>query len=116
MLTASAVSLPALSAPTLEMSGIHPICTRPPIISFSMSGVPFSGMCTDLIPVACRNFSWLMCDALPMPAEVKLSSPGFDFASATSSFTVFTPRVGGTMRTLGRLASGATPAKSPTVS
>src|SRR5713226_3602633 len=56
---------------------------------------------------------WL---ALPTPGEEKLSCPGFDLASATRSFTDFTPSAGDTTRMLGTLAMRLTPARSFSVS
>jgi hypothetical protein len=41
-------------------------------------------MCTTSMPAASRNFSPLMCVPLPVPADAKLSSPGFFFAAAIS--------------------------------
>ena len=53
--------------------------------------MPLYGMCTTSMPAASRNFSPLMCVPLPVPAEAKLSCPGFFFASAISSATVLMP-------------------------
>ena len=43
------------------------------------------------MPAASLNFSPLMCVPLPVPAEPKLSCPGFCLASAISSATVLMP-------------------------
>jgi hypothetical protein len=57
-----------------------------------------------------------MCVPPPMPAEVKLISPGFCFASAMSSLTDLTPAEGATTSTLGTLPTREMPAKSFTAS
>src|SRR5947209_2257773 len=45
------------------------------------------------MPVSCRNCSQPRWTAVPSPAVAMLSAPGFDFASATSSFTLLAGRV-----------------------
>ncbi len=52
------------------------------------------------IPAARRNFSALICTALPTPTEPNEIDPGFAFASAMKSCTVFQGRVTGTIITL----------------
>ena len=52
----------------LAMIGTQAYCSRPPIVSERIGGVPLSGTCTALIPAAKLNFSELMCAALPTPA------------------------------------------------
>ena len=49
-------------------------------------------------------------------AEPKLIDPGFAWAAATRSASVLKPLEGGTTSTVGRFASGATPARSRAVS
>jgi hypothetical protein len=68
------------------------------------------------MPAASLNFSPLMCVPLPFPAEAKLSAPGFCFAAAMSSATVFMPAEGATTSTFGCPASGTISTKSFTVS
>ena len=46
------------------------------------------------------------------PGEPKLSSPGFDFASATNSATLFAGTLGLAIRMLGTPATSVTPMKS----
>ena len=54
--------------------------------------------------------------ALPIPAEAKLSSPGFSFVALTRSVTVFQDFEGDTTKTFGSAAKGVTPVKSFNVS
>ena len=54
--------------------------------------------------------------ALPIPAEAKLSSPGFSFVALTRSVTVFQDFDGDTTNTFGSAAKGVTPVKSFNVS
>src|SRR5258706_5572094 len=68
VLTASARSLPSWIGPRLAMIGTQEYCSRAPIVSERIGGVPLSGTCTALIPAARLNFSVLMCAALPTPA------------------------------------------------
>jgi hypothetical protein len=42
------------------------------------------------MPVVSMRSSVVRCAAAPMPLEAKVSCPGFDFASSTSSFGVLT--------------------------
>jgi len=51
-------------------------------------------------------------NAVPAPAEAKVSAPGFAFASAISSFTVATPSEGCTTSTEGPVAITITARKS----
>src|SRR5262245_24713005 len=74
--------------------------------------MPLYGTCTASRPASVLNSSPARWFALPTPGEEKLSCPGFDLASATSSFTDFTPSAGDTTRMLGTLAIRHTPAKS----
>ncbi len=55
------------------------------MVSAIASGVPLYGMCVTSMPVAILSFSRLKCVPLPMPAEAKLSLPGFAFAASTKS-------------------------------
>src|SRR3989442_11088189 len=66
--TASASSRPSRIWPTAVVSGVQVNWVLPPIVSVSDSGEPLSGTCTASMPAAMRNFSALMCAALPMPA------------------------------------------------
>ena len=68
VLTASASNLPSLTGPMLDTLGTQAKCTRPPIVSVRMGGVPFRGTCTAWMPAATLNFSELICAALPTPA------------------------------------------------
>ena len=52
------------------------------------------------------------CVPLPVPAELKLSWPGFAFASAISSCTLLTPSELGTTSTYGALQIAVIPARS----
>ena len=47
-------------------SGVQVYWVRPAMVSVSDSGDPFIGTWTALMPAAMRNFSALMCAALPM--------------------------------------------------
>ena len=62
------------------------------------------------------NFSVERCVPLPTPACPKLSAPGFAFATATRSATLFTADPTGTTSTLGCTARGAMSMKSRVVS
>ena len=64
------------------------------------------------MPAASLNFSPLMCVPLPLPAEAKLSAPGFCFAAATRSATVLMLVEGATTSTFGCPASGTISMKS----
>ena len=68
VLTASASSWPPRICPTAVVSGVQVNCVRPPMVSVTDSGDPFRGTCTASMPAAMRNFSALMCAALPTPA------------------------------------------------
>src|SRR6202163_595137 len=57
-------------------------------------------MCVASMPAARRNFSELICTALPMPTEPNEIDPGFALASAIKSCTVFQGRETGTIITL----------------
>src|ERR1700676_4780666 len=52
------------------------------------------------MPAARRNFSALICTALPTPTEPNEIDPGLALASAMKSCTVFQRRVTGTIITL----------------
>ena len=51
-------------------------------------------------PPARRNFSELICTALPMPTDPNEIDPGFALASAMKSWIVFHGRAFGTIMTL----------------
>ena len=70
------------------------------------------GTCSMLVQVFIMKTSAAICCAAPMPAEPKVSLPGFDLASAISSCTFFTPSAGFTTSTLGWSATRITGAKS----
>ena len=74
------------------------------------------GTCAASMPASVLNNSPARWFALPTPGEEKLSWPGLDLASATSSFTDRTPSAGDTTSRLGTLAMRLTPAKSFSVS
>src|SRR3979409_2523850 len=61
---------------------------------------PRKGTWVASIPAARRNFSALICTALPMPTEPNEIDPGFAFASAMKSCAVFHGRETGTIITL----------------
>ena len=88
VLTPSATSLPSRIFGSAAEIGEKKYVIRPVIVSVSASGVPLYGMWTTSMPAASRNFSALMCVPLPVPAEPKLSAPGFAFAAAIRSATV----------------------------
>ncbi len=96
--TASARSLPSLMSPAVEPNGAMKKCTRPVMTSVSASGMPLWGTCTTSMPALLRIISPPKCVALPVPAEVKLSCPGFALASATRSLTERTSSELGTTR------------------
>ena len=50
--------------------------------------LPLKGTWTISTPASCLNNSRARCGALPLPAEPKLSFPGFFLAYATSSWTL----------------------------
>jgi hypothetical protein len=52
-------------------------------------------------PAAASNASPAMCCVLPTPEDAYFKSPGFAFASATSSFTSFAGTAGFTTSTFG---------------
>ena len=52
------------------------------------------------MPAAKRNFSVLICTALPMPTEPNEIEPGLALASAMKSWMVFQGRAFGTIITL----------------
>ncbi|MNC96525.1 hypothetical protein D3C83_139220 [compost metagenome] len=68
------------------------------MVSVSASGMPLCGTCTMSMPAAALNISPPKCVELPVPAEVKLSWPGFALAIAIRSFTDFTSSDTGTTR------------------
>ena len=68
------------------------------------------------MPAARRNFSELICTALPMPTEPKEIEPGFALASAMKSWMVFHGRSFGTIITLALKPIISTPARSLVVS
>src|SRR6267142_5899832 len=69
-------------------------------MSVITSEPPRYGTCVASMPAASRNFSALICTALPMPTEPNEIDPGFAFASAIKSCTVFQGRELGTIITL----------------
>ena len=78
--------------------------------------MPLYGTWVTLAPVTSISFSRLRCVPLPSPAEEKLSSPGFAFAAATKSASVFQPDCVPTISTFGWPASGERLVKSFSVS
>ncbi len=64
------------------------------------SAPPRYGTWVASMPAARRNFSALICTALPTPTEPKEIEPGLAFASAMKSCTVFHGRDRGTIITL----------------
>jgi hypothetical protein len=68
------------------------------------------------MPAISLSFSRLKCVPLPIPADAKLSWPGFALAAARKSGTVFMPDSGDTISTFGPPASGARLVKSFSVS
>ncbi len=86
--------------------------TCPLITSISDWPLPLYGTCTMSTPVAALNISPLMCDWMPLPPDPKFSCPGFAFASAMSSATVFAGTEGCTTSTWPALATIDTGAKS----
>src|SRR4029079_8913482 len=62
----------------------------------------------------CFRISADRYEVLAIPAEEKLSWPGFSFAAAMKSFSVFPGKSGGTIATSGTAATRETPAKSLT--
>ena len=86
------------------------------MVSPIASGVPLYGTCCTSMPVAILSFSRLKCVPLPMPAEAKLSLPGFAFAALTKSPSVFQPESGLVISTFGPPPSSARLTKSFIVS
>src|ERR1700690_2751927 len=64
------------------------------------SAPPRYGTWVVSIPAARRNFSALICTALPTPTEPNTIEPGLALASAMKSRTVFHGRETGTIITL----------------
>ena len=108
--------MPPFTCGSAAVIGAKKQHTRPAMVSAIASGVPLYGTCVTSMPVASLSFSTLRCVPLPMPAEAKLSSPGFAFASATKSASVLQPDCGPTISTFGWPASGAMLVKSFSVS
>src|SRR5882757_4764578 len=69
-------------------------------MSVMTSEPPRYGTCVASIPAARRNFSALICTALPMPTEPNEIDPGFALASVMKSWMVFHGRDMGTIITL----------------
>src|ERR1044072_5661876 len=70
------------------------------MMSAMTSGPARYGTCVASIPAANRNFSELICTALPMPTEPYEIEPGLALASAMKSWMVFQGRSFGTIITL----------------
>src|SRR6185369_6008765 len=79
--------------------------------SISAGGPPLYGTWTILVLVMCLKSSMPKCPLLPTPVDAYLNWSGFAFASAISSCTVFTGRLGLTTSTFGPTPSIATHAK-----
>ena len=76
------------------------------------SAVPLYGTCVSLVREVSLNSSLCKCTIVPLPLEAKLSASGVFFASATSSATSFTGKVGVTISTLVAVATSEIVAKS----
>ncbi|MNR00373.1 hypothetical protein D3C85_1161430 [compost metagenome] len=98
--TPSALTLPVEMYCTWLDTVSNIIEMRPPSKSVNAAAEPLYGTWTISMPAIDLNNSpdkWL---ELPLPAEPKVSAPGFCLASATSSLTLLTGRLFGTTSTL----------------
>src|SRR5512143_2560908 len=112
VVTATGRSLPDFTCGIAAGNVANMSCTWPDNSATSAGPPPLYGTWTMSIPAIDLSISPARCDELPTPAEGKLSAPGFDFASAIRSFTVFTGDDGCTTRMLGVTATRLTGAKS----
>src|ERR1700761_3400127 len=82
------------------------------MMSAITSAPPRYGTWVASKPAPRRNFSALICTALPTPTEPNEIDPGFTLASLMKSCTVFQGRIGGTIITLALEPIISTPARS----
>src|SRR5688500_2406153 len=86
-----------------------------PLASAVIDGaLPLYGICVMSTPILIFKSSPARCWELPLPDEEKLSLPGFFFATAMNSLTVFAGYDGWTSRRFGLVAKTAIGAKSLT--
>ena len=98
---ARALSLPDLMKGSISGSTLIIILMRPLTRSSTPCVTILCGTCSMSMPAISLNISPARCEAVPLPAEGKVSSPGWRFASAINSLTVFTGIDGCTTSTSG---------------
>src|SRR5829696_2171082 len=98
--TTSARTWPSRIKGSAVASGQKYRSIRPPRISAITSGPARYGTCVASMPAARRNFSVLICTALPMPTDPNEIEPGLALASAMKSWMIFQGRAFGTIITL----------------
>ena len=109
----SGLSLPAWTKLIAEDSVTNMTCVSPPSIPVTAGPAPpLYGMCTILRSANFMNRSISKRFNVLDPGDAKLSSPGFDFANATSSATVFAGTLGLAIRMLGTPATSVIAVKS----
>ncbi len=89
VVTASALSLPALASGHAVVMLSKVIVTWPPTTSCSAGGLPLYGMCCMSTPAIVLKSSPDRCCDVPLPDEANVYFPGLAFSKTTSSFTSF---------------------------
>src|SRR6476659_6489761 len=101
VVTAIARSLPAWTCGTAVAVLLKKTSVWPPMVSVSAGPVPLYGIWFILTPAMLAKSSVARWITLPCPDEAKFTWPGLLFASAMSSFVLFTGNDGRTTTTKG---------------
>ncbi len=112
VVTANSLSLPACNSGSAAVIWSNMKVTWPDETSIIAGGVPLYGMWLRGTLIRSANNSPARWVDVPAPDEAKVRFFSSFLSSATSSATVFTPRLGSTSSTFGRKATSATGSKS----
>src|ERR1700682_5933809 len=100
VVTASALTFPALTCGPAVGADANISCTSPDSIAVIAGAPPLYGTCTIFVLVMLQNNSAARCPAFPLPVDPYVSTPGCLRAYAIRSCTLLIGRLGCTTSTL----------------